>query len=121
MDPAASAKILSQNFGLDVVNSAGETGESPADRTPHIAIQNASGKPELGQAAAAKLKALGFGDTYVIEDWPESIDRTQIIVQRGDNLAAQGLLQKLAIGQIDDSSTGDFESDLTLRLGRDWK
>jgi polyisoprenyl-teichoic acid--peptidoglycan teichoic acid transferase len=121
MDPAASAKILSQNFGLDVADLSDGTGENPADRTPHIAIQNASGKPELGQAAAAKLKALGFGDTYVIEDWPEPIDRTQIIVQRGDNLAAQGLLQKLAIGQVDDSSTGDFESDLTLRLGRDWK
>jgi polyisoprenyl-teichoic acid--peptidoglycan teichoic acid transferase len=121
MDPAAASKILSQNFGLDVTPPSDMSGESPADRTPRIAIQNASGKPELGQAAVARLKALGFGDTYVIEDWPEPIDRTQIIVQRGDNLAAQGLLQKLAIGQVDDSSTGDFESDLTLRLGRDWK
>ncbi len=121
MDPAAASRILSQDFGLDIAASPDETGEIPADRTPHIAIQNASGKPELGQAAAAKLKALGFGDTYVIEDWPESIDRTQIIVQRGDNSAAQVLKEKLAIGQLDDSSTGDFESDLTLRLGRDWK
>lgn len=117
MDPTAVSRILNQNFGL--MDPSGT--ETPIDRKPRIAVQNASGKPELGHEAAAKLQELGFSDAYVVEDWPEQIDQTQIIVQQGDDRAAQALQQQLAIGRIESSSTGDFESDLTLRLGRDWK
>ena len=46
--------------------------------------------------------------------------RTEVIAQRGDLDSARILESVLGIGQVVADSTGDLESDITLRVGEDW-
>jgi polyisoprenyl-teichoic acid--peptidoglycan teichoic acid transferase len=85
-----------------------------------IAVQNASGHPELGHRVAAYLQAQGFTNVYVIQDWGDQQRQTQVIAQRGDLEGADRLKSSLGLGQIVPASTGDLESDFTIRIGEDW-
>jgi len=80
--------------------------------------QNASGQPKLGKSVAKYLKDQGFENVYIVSDWPDR-QQTEIIVQRG-NLEAADLKKILGLGNIEASSTGDLESHLTIRVGKDW-
>lgn len=93
--------------------------DASAHHQPRIAVQNASGEPKQGRKVANYLRDLGFWHVYVVPDWPDQLTATQIIVQRGDLQAAQSLQSTLDLGQIEASSIGDLESDLTLRIGQD--
>lgn len=86
-----------------------------------IAIQNASGKPEQTQKLIDVFKQRGFTNVYAIPDWPDRPGQTYIIAQKGNREAAQQVQQILGLGQIDISATGDLQSDLTIRIGKDWK
>jgi polyisoprenyl-teichoic acid--peptidoglycan teichoic acid transferase len=109
-------------FGSTFGSWPGQESQSKDDITSlHIAVQNASGQPDQGRAMANKLKDLGFGDVYVVEDWPETIERTQIVIQKGDLAAAKQMRDRLGIGLLAPDSTGNLESDLTIRVGSDWK
>ncbi|GAB4385291.1 MAG: LCP family protein [Elainellaceae cyanobacterium] len=85
-----------------------------------IAIQNASNDPYLGSQVADLLQSQGFYNVYVIEDWPDQEQTTQIIVQGGDLRSAETLESMLGVGQVVPASTGDISSDLTIRVGNDW-
>jgi polyisoprenyl-teichoic acid--peptidoglycan teichoic acid transferase len=86
-----------------------------------IAVQNASHDPELGSRVAAYLQSQGFSNVYVVDDSSEPEAKTQIIVQRGDLQGASMLKQMVEVGQVVSASTGDLESDFTLRVGDDWQ
>jgi polyisoprenyl-teichoic acid--peptidoglycan teichoic acid transferase len=84
-----------------------------------IAVQNASSNPKTAKTVAEFLRKKGFDNISVVKDWPDKQRQSQIIVQQGD-LEAANLLQKaLGDGKIEASSTGEIESDLTLRVGED--
>lgn len=102
----SSVAVLSQNTNFNDVR---------------IAVQNASHDPELGSRVATYLQSQGFSNVYVIDDWSEQEAETQIIVQRGDLQGASRLQQVLEVGQVVSASTGDLESDFTLRVGDDWQ
>jgi LCP family protein required for cell wall assembly len=97
--------------------------ERGADRRLHsplkIAIQNASNSPEIGNFMAKYLQDRGFDNVYFVRDWPDTQLQTQIIVQKGDLQGAAYLKTALGLGQIESDSTGDLESDLTIRVGED--
>lgn len=61
-----------------------------------------------------------FQNVYIVPDWPDRLRQTQIIVQQGDQEAATLLKKVLGLGKVEASSTGDLESDLTIRIGEDW-
>jgi polyisoprenyl-teichoic acid--peptidoglycan teichoic acid transferase len=86
----------------------------------YIAVQDATGTPQVASQAAEELIRQGFQHVYVIDPWPETQAKTQILVQRGDVQGAQHLNQNLGVGTVDVISAGDLGSDLTLRLGNDW-
>ncbi|MDP5339326.1 MAG: LytR C-terminal domain-containing protein, partial [Nodularia sp. (in: cyanobacteria)] len=86
-----------------------------------IAIQNASNQPQLTEKVIDYLKEKGFKNVYAVSDWPDTQRQTQIIVQKGDRLSGLELQQVIGLGQIDVSATGDLGSDLTIRIGKDWK
>jgi polyisoprenyl-teichoic acid--peptidoglycan teichoic acid transferase len=44
-----------------------------------------------------------------------------VIVQGGQLKAAKIVQDALKIGQVEAASTGDLESDLTIRVGNDWE
>ncbi len=86
-----------------------------------IAIQNASNQPQLTEKVIAYLKQKGFKNVYTVPDWPDTQRQTQILVQKGNRRPGVDLQKIIGLGQIDVSATGDLESDLTIRIGKDWK
>ncbi len=95
--------------------------EAPSElKSLHIAVQNASGESGIGALVANKLKSEGFSSVYVIEDWPEALPNSEIVAQQGDLKGAKSMQEFLKLGQIETTSTGDIESDLTIRIGKDW-
>ena len=86
-----------------------------------ITIQNASNQPQLTEKVIKYLKQKGFTKINTAADWPDTQRQTQIVVQKGNRQAGVDLQNILGLGNIDVSSTGDLESDLTIRIGKDWK
>lgn len=86
-----------------------------------IAVQNTDNRPEQTQKVIETLKKQGFTKVYAVPNWPDKRAKPEIIVQKGNIAAAQELQQILGINHIDVSATGDIESDLTIRIGKDWE
>lgn len=117
IDPVARDQVMQEHF--DVSSIAAVTQHHDRDDL-RVAVQNASSNPQLGSQMAAYLESQGFSNVYLIEDWPEPQSQTQIIAQRGDIRSAELLESVLGLGEIVPDSTGDLQSDLTLRIGDDW-
>lgn len=117
MDPAAKDQVMQEYF--DVTSVAILSHQNSLDDLS-IAVQNASADPYLGSQVVAYLQSQGFYNIYLVEDWPESQSETQIIAQRGDLRSAELLESVLGVGQVVPASTGDINSDLTIRVGDDW-
>jgi LCP family protein required for cell wall assembly len=118
MDDSAKDQVMSEFFDL---SSVAVSDQQSSFTNTRIAVQNASNDPELGGRVADYLLNQGFSNVYVIEDWPDHQPQTQIIVQRGDLQGASLLEGTLGIGQVVSASTGDLQSDFTLRVGDDWE
>jgi LCP family protein required for cell wall assembly len=118
-DWEASAPII-QNFFQ--TNSVGVYADNNVTYISdlRIAVQNASGENHLATQVAAHLRDSGFSNIYVIADWPDTTRATEIIAQRGDLESAAVVESVLGTGQVVAESTGDLESDITIRIGQDW-
>ncbi|MDX2096549.1 MAG: LCP family protein, partial [Leptolyngbyaceae cyanobacterium bins.59] len=123
MDETGRDRVLQKYF--EVVPTDATSGVALAGNADiyqaRIAVQNASTRPHAASEMANYLKNQGFSNVYVIEDWGDRQQRTQIIAQQGDLDAAKSLKQLLQQGQVEANSTGDLESDLTIRVGDDVK
>jgi polyisoprenyl-teichoic acid--peptidoglycan teichoic acid transferase len=123
MDSDATAKVMQDFFAIasdqKTLVSEEPTQERPISRLS-IAIQNASTDADAAQLVADQLREEGFRNVYIIEDWPDTLRETSIIAQRGDLSKASTLQMVLGVGQVASESTGDLESDMTLRIGQDW-
>jgi LCP family protein required for cell wall assembly len=117
MDEVGRDQVMWEYFQ---VQPWGEFASQPDFNHLRIAVQNATGEPELGRQVADYLVEQGFNHVYVVQDWPDAQSQTQIIAQRGDLQGAAMLENILGLGQIIPASTGDLESDLTVRVGIDW-
>ncbi len=118
MDTDAMDQVMHEYFDLSSVAVLSHQNSSTDLR---IAIQNASNDPELGSQMATYLQSMGFSNVYIVEDWTDQQAETQIIVQRGDLQSASALESMIGTGKVISASTGDLESDLTIRVGTDWK
>lgn len=86
-----------------------------------IAIQNASDDPRLANQVVEYLAKENFHNVYIMRESTQLLRYTEIVVQKGDLTAAETLKSFLGIGRVEASSTGDLDSDLTLRIGLDAK
>lgn len=86
-----------------------------------IAIQNASSQPKAAEALQEKLIKAGYNNTYITDAWSETQTQTQIILQSGEPDAVDTIQQTIGIGILETSSTGDLDSDLTIRIGNDFQ
>jgi polyisoprenyl-teichoic acid--peptidoglycan teichoic acid transferase len=86
-----------------------------------IAVQNASTQPQLAEKVINNLKQQGFTKVYPISDWSDKRSETKIIVQKGNQQAGEQLQQMLGLGHVEVAATGELESDITVRIGKDWK
>jgi polyisoprenyl-teichoic acid--peptidoglycan teichoic acid transferase len=116
-DSDAVDQVMQEYFQVPSITSSQER---RALNNLYIAVQNASGEPRLGSQVAEYLQEQGFDNVYVIQDWPDHQMQTDIIVQRGDMQGAALLENVLGLGRVVSASTGDLQSDLTIRVGEDW-
>jgi polyisoprenyl-teichoic acid--peptidoglycan teichoic acid transferase len=117
MDTVAMDSLMHEYFDLSSV--AVMSHQNTTDL--RIAIENATDNPELGTQMAAYLQSKGYSNVYVVQDATEPQADTQIIVQRGDLRSAATLKSMMGTGKVVSASTGDLESDLTVRIGNDWQ
>lgn len=117
MDPDGRDRVMQDYFQADGITEVSEPRRTSRLR---IAVQNATDDPRLAREVAVYLQNHGFDNVYVIRDWSDAQDETQIIVQRGDLQGAALLESTLGLGEIVPASIGDLESDLTIRVGSDW-
>ncbi len=120
VDAEATQRVMNQFFQLNTVAllSGRESNREVAQL--RIAVQNASNTSGAGQAVAQLLRDRGFSNVYVVPDWSGTVRRTQVIAQRGDLNSAEVVSSVLGSGLVVAESTGDLESDLTVRVGEDW-
>jgi LCP family protein required for cell wall assembly len=116
VDPKGRDRVMQEYFKNQSSSAAGEESSSSL----RIAVQNASSDPDAVKEFMSYLVALGYSNVYQLPDWKDEQPKTQVIVQRGDLIAAKALQQSLKFGKVEATSTGDLESDLTIRIGDDW-
>lgn len=119
LEPAASQQVMNQFFDLDGVALLANAEDRAVTSLP-IAVQNASGEPRVAREVATYLRQEGFRNVYIVPDWFGELQETQVIAQRGDLNSADIVRSILEVGRVTADSTGDLESELTIRIGRDW-
>lgn len=114
-------QVMEQFFGVEMpLQVLGDDTPAIAPQQMKIAIQNATGQSGVAAEVSAYLQAQGFTNIYLTQDYPEILKETQIIAQKGDLTTANSLLATLRLGRVEASSTGQIESDFTIRIGQDW-
>jgi hypothetical protein len=109
-------RVMQQYFGV------GTEGQLPPEHSPRrlrIGIQNATNDPGIANRLQAYLTKQEYRHVYLLPDSPQQLQETEIVVQKGDLPAAANLKSVLQLGRVEASSTGDLDSDLTVRLGSD--
>jgi polyisoprenyl-teichoic acid--peptidoglycan teichoic acid transferase len=114
LDDGQRDRIMKDFFEIPNPNTEGET------LPLRIAIQNASSTPKAAEKVQQKLSQAGYDNTYITESWSETQTQTQIILQSGKLDAAESLQRSIGIGILETSSTGELESDVTIRIGDDF-
>jgi LCP family protein required for cell wall assembly len=124
LDAVGVDRIITQYLNLGVPDFEQGRSRNPSEsvlpKNLKIAVQNASSKPTTAKTVAEFLRKKGFFNISVVQDSPLKQRQSQIIVQQGDLEAANQLQKALGSGKIEASSTGEINSDLTLRVGEDW-
>lgn len=116
MDNEGRDRVLRQYFSQAV----GEAPSATSQYDLRIAVQNAADNPEAGIRLADYLIAQGYSRVFMVNSWSENQAKTQVIVQGGQLDAAKSLQRELKIEQVEATSTGELDSDLTIRVGNDW-
>jgi LCP family protein required for cell wall assembly len=86
-----------------------------------VAVQDASGNPELARSVARQLESLGYRQAFVVKPWKETIATTRVIAQNGNPEEAQQLREALGQGDVRVDSSGALGSDITIQVGSDWR
>lgn len=120
LDNRLLSKIMSQNFGV-VMKQADASLVENTIQTLRIAVQDSMSQPEGSKKATTILSKAGYAQVFPASDrWTKPLAKTQIIAQNGDRTAAENLREALGLGEVLVESTGDIESDITVRVGKDW-
>ncbi|MEG4148261.1 LCP family protein [Microcoleus sp. Pol12B5] len=124
VDALGRDRIMAQYLNLGVPDFEQGRIRNPSEsllpKNLKISVQNASSKPTTAKNVAEFLTKKGFFNVSVVQDAPQKQRQSQIIVQQGDLEAANLLQKELGGGKLEASSTGEINSDLTLRVGEDW-
>jgi polyisoprenyl-teichoic acid--peptidoglycan teichoic acid transferase len=125
MDEAGRDRILQDQFQVtkasDDAPALATTPESDPALSLRIAVQNAAANPNAARRIANFLTTKGYQNVFTIEPWSEQANNTQVIAQNGQTKAAKSLRDVLNVGEVEAASTGDIDSDLTIRVGNDWE
>ena len=114
--------LTSKNKTNKIIQDYLNTSSSGDDRINYrsrIAIQNGTQNPELARQVALFLVQQGYQNVYLSDRDLPRMRYSQIIVQQGDANSAKQVLEALKFGELEYSSTGELNSDLTIVLGQD--
>jgi LCP family protein required for cell wall assembly len=111
------ANLARQYFGVISADFASD--RSSASGSLKVAIQDSTGHSNLVQTVLTALDKAGYGNVYEDSPWGESLATTQIVAQQGDVQSAEAVQSALGFGKVVIESTGDLQSDVTVRLGQD--
>ncbi len=112
---AKIAQMMQQYFGLPAASST--IAHTPT--TAQIVVQNSTGDDRAIDQLMTTLKTGGYANVYLDQPWNEPLTITQIVAQGGDVASAEAVRQSLGFGEVLVESTGDLDSDVTIRLGTD--
>jgi polyisoprenyl-teichoic acid--peptidoglycan teichoic acid transferase len=90
--------------------------ETPANL--RVAIQDSTGKLDAAKLLQT-LSATGYKGGFVDDPWSQPLQVTQIIAQQGDGDTAEAIRQAIGFGEVEIESTGNLESNITIRVGKD--
>ncbi|MBD2230216.1 LCP family protein [Phormidium tenue] len=116
----ASATIMQNFFQAEGVSIYADNSQGNYVADLSIAVQNASGQPDQAASVADYLRENGFSNVYIIDDLSITMARTEVVAQRGDVDSARTVESLLGVGLALSESTGDLNSDITIRVGQDW-
>jgi hypothetical protein len=85
-----------------------------------VAIQDSTGDEAAVEDFVKTLTRAGYRNVQVYKDWPEPLDVTTFVAQDGDVKGAEAIRQSVGFGDVLVESTGSLQSDVTIRLGKDW-
>jgi polyisoprenyl-teichoic acid--peptidoglycan teichoic acid transferase len=123
VDDRRLVRIMKEHFNAIYANSELAKDEKE-DLTPanlRVIIQDTTYHPERIKVATNTLVNAGYGQTFGDEPLKTPIlEKTQIIAQNGDRLSAEQIRNTLGVGEVILEATGVLESDVTVRLGKDW-
>jgi polyisoprenyl-teichoic acid--peptidoglycan teichoic acid transferase len=126
VDQLGTYKLMSTHFDLpknqaNILPNIKDLSIPPVSALVKVAIQDSLKSPQGVKKANNLLLKLGYEDVRVGEHpWSLALEKTQIIAQSGDIAMAQQLRDRLGIGEVVVESTGELQSDVTVRLGKDW-
>ena len=86
-----------------------------------ISVQNSTEDSQTLQSALDMLRNAGYRRVSASKNWQDSLAKTRVIAQSGDDEAAQEVRSILGVGEVVVESTGELNSDVTVQLGRDWE
>jgi polyisoprenyl-teichoic acid--peptidoglycan teichoic acid transferase len=83
-----------------------------------IAVQDSTGKLDAAELLS-RLGEAGYEGGFLDAPWSQPLAVTQIIAQQGDGETAQMIRDALGFGVVEVESTGNLESNITIRVGQD--
>jgi polyisoprenyl-teichoic acid--peptidoglycan teichoic acid transferase len=114
-NPTKISTLMNQYFGL----TAPDYAQLPASTSLKVALQDSTSQPEQAQKLRETLSGLGYGNVFIDDPWNQLLPKTQILVQSGDTASAEVIRKALGFGEVLTESTGNLDSDITIRLGQD--
>ncbi|AFY70589.1 transcriptional attenuator, LytR family [Thalassoporum mexicanum PCC 7367] len=122
VDEYSLPRLVSEHFDLPLqyAESYGSI-EATTPQYIRVAIQDSIAEPDATDLATDLLYESGYDRVFRAEyDWHQPLEKTQIVAQQGDTTMAEQVRRDLGIGEVVVESTGSLESDVTVRIGRDW-
>lgn len=111
-------KIMTEYFDVTTLNNTETSTVEPGNLK--IAIQDSTKNPQAVRALVKQLQKAGYHQVYVSDEWPETLQKTKIVPQKGDDGSAAEIFANLGVGEVVVESTGVLNSDVTIQLGHDW-
>ncbi|MEN9217355.1 MAG: LCP family protein [Gloeomargarita sp. HHBFW_bins_162] len=117
-DPTRIQMVAVQHFGL----TAPEGTQRELNLAQiEVVLQDSTGERGAVTALTEHLLKAGYQRLYREVPWHETLNQTVIIAQQGNTQAAQAVQKALGFGEVRVDSTGILNSDVTVRIGRDWR
>ncbi len=122
VDDRRLAQIMKAHFGITYPDAKlAKTEDIPTQSSLRIAVQDTTYYPDRLKVATNFLIKAGYSGSFS-DRQPQTVilEKTQIVAQNGDAVAAEQVRNTLGVGEVVLESTGALDSDVTIRLGKDW-